>query len=193
MRRAVTGVYAIAHIWMMNGPGECKEAGSQPDDFRAFTPSAKVRGITHERMMTMQTKGFDTTARQLIVGLPLFMGAIEYILRVALNQPGKDDFFPISLVASSVSLNVALAVLPAELRSGLPRWTSRQGTSQAILIANLGIFASLIGMLLWIYLLVASFSQEVRGLLPSHPLRDALVYYGLSIVLNEWKAGVSRC
>ncbi|SAK39401.1 hypothetical protein AWB76_00061 [Caballeronia temeraria] len=141
----------------------------------------------------MQSNGFDATARQLIVGLPLFMGAIEYILRVALKQPGRDDFFPISLVASSVSLNVALAVLPGELRDGFFRSTSRRRIGQAILIANMGIFASLIGMLLWIYLLVASFSEEVRAILPMHPLRDALAYYLFSITLNEGKARVTRC
>ncbi|BCQ22530.1 hypothetical protein NK8_06400 [Caballeronia sp. NK8] len=138
----------------------------------------------------MQSNGFEATARQLIVGLPLFMGAIEYILRVALKQPGKDDFFPISLVASSVSLNIALAVLPSEMRSGL--WASRQRIGRAIVIANMGIFASLIGVLLWIYLLVASFSEDVRAILPMHPLRDALVYYFFSIMLNECKAGSGR-
>ncbi|WP_235024379.1 hypothetical protein [Caballeronia cordobensis] len=80
--------------------------------------------IGYERMMTMQSKGFDRTARQLIVGLPLFMGAIEYILRVALKQPGRDDFFPISLVASSVSLNMALTLLPNQFRSGFSRWAT---------------------------------------------------------------------
>ncbi|WP_321792388.1 hypothetical protein [Caballeronia sp. J97] len=140
----------------------------------------------------MQSKGFDTIARQLIVGLPLFMGAIEYILRVALKQPGKDEFFPISLVASSVSLNVALAVLPGELRDGFSRWTSKRRIGHAIFIANMGIFASLSGMLLWIYLLVASFSQEVRAILPLHPLRDASAYYIVSILLNEWKAGTTK-
>jgi hypothetical protein len=151
---------------------------------------AKLRVIRYERMMTMQSNGFDATARQLIVGLPLFMGMIEYILRVALKQPGKDDFFPISLVASSVSLNIALAALPGELRGGFR--TSAQRIGQAMFIANLGIFASLIGVLLWIYLLVASFSEEVRGILPLHPLQDSLVYYVFSIVANEWKARVAR-
>ncbi|WP_250434000.1 hypothetical protein [Caballeronia sp. ATUFL_F2_KS9A] len=142
----------------------------------------------------MQSKGFDATARQLIVGLPLFMGAIEYILRVALKQPGRDDFFPISLVASSVSLNLALTVLRGELRRGAySRWFSERRIAQAFLVANLGIFASLIGMLLWIYLLVASFSEEVRAILPMHPLRDALVYYVFSIAVNEWKAWVEKC
>ncbi|KXU93805.1 hypothetical protein CR51_28735 [Caballeronia megalochromosomata] len=143
-------------------------------------------------MITMQSNGFDATARQLIVGLPLFMGAIEYILRVALKQPGRDDFFPISLVASSVSLNIALAVLPGEMRSGL--WaSSRHRIGRAIFIANMGIFASLIGVLLWIYLLAASFSEDVRAILPLHPLRNALVYYIFSIALNESKARVAKC
>lgn len=110
----------------------------------------------------MQSKGFDTTARQLIVGLPLFMGAIEYILRVALKQPGRDDFFPISLVASSVSLNMALTLLPNQFRSGFSRWATGRRIKLVALIANMGIFASLIGLLLWLYLLVASFSDEVR-------------------------------
>ncbi|AET88408.1 hypothetical protein BYI23_A005700 [Burkholderia sp. YI23] len=144
-------------------------------------------------MMTMQSKGFDTTARQLIVGLPLFMGAIEYILRVALKQPGRDDFFPISLVASSVSLNMALTLLPNQFRSGFSRWATGRRIKLVALIANMGIFASLIGLLLWLYLLVASFSDEVRGLLPMHPLRDSLVYYVLTIALNEWKAWVEKC
>ncbi|SAK42031.1 hypothetical protein AWB80_00473 [Caballeronia pedi] len=139
----------------------------------------------------MQSNGFEATARQLIVGLPLFMGAIEYILRVALKQPGRDEFFPISLVASSVSLNIALAVLPGEMRNGLR--ASRKRIGQAIVIANMGIFASLIGVLLWIYLLVASFSGEVRAILPMHPLRDALGYYVFSIGLNESKAWVAKC
>ncbi|SAL19334.1 hypothetical protein AWB74_00658 [Caballeronia arvi] len=136
----------------------------------------------------MQSNGFETTARQLIVGLPLFMGAIEYILRVALKQPGRDDFFPISLVASSVSLNMALTILPGKFS-----WASGQRIRRATFIANMGIFASLIGLLLWIYLLVASFSQDVREILPLHPLRDSLLYYVFSIGLNESKARTETC
>jgi hypothetical protein len=138
-------------------------------------------------MMAMQSNGFETTARQLIVGLPLFMGAIEYILRVALKQPGRDDFFPISLVASSVSLNIALTVLLREFS-----WASGQRIRRATLIANMGIFASPIGLLLWLYLLVASFSQDVREIPPLHPLRYASVCYVVSILLNEWKAWITK-
>jgi hypothetical protein len=167
---------------------EVPRATGRSDDFLRVTRSATFDAIGHVRMMTMQSNGFDTTARQLIVGLPLFMGAIEYVLRVALKQPGKDDFFPISLVASSVSLNMALTVLPGGLS-----WAFGQRIRQAVLIANMGIFASLIGLLLWIYLLVASFSEEVRDFLPLHPLRDSLVYYAFSILLNEGKARVERC
>ncbi|CAH2785217.1 MAG: hypothetical protein CBHOC_1824 [uncultured Caballeronia sp.] len=141
----------------------------------------------------MQSNGFETTAQQLIVALPLFMGAIEYLLRVALKQPGKDDFFPISLVASGVSLNIALTMLPGELRQSPVLWSSTQRVRIATIIANMGIFASLVGVLLWIYLLVASFSQEVQEILPLHPLRESSPYYAFSIVLNENKARVVRC
>lgn len=154
---------------------------------------SEIGFVTHDRMMTMQANGFDTAARQLIVLLPLFMGAIEYVLRVAMKQPGNSDFFPISLVASGVSLNVALSMLPAALRFGFTVWPPTQRVRQTVLIANMGIFASLGGVLLWIYLLVASFSQEVREILPLHPLWESSAYYAFSIVLNEIKAKVAKC
>lgn len=86
----------------------------------------------------MQANGFDATARQLIVGLPSFMGVIEYILRVALKQPGKDDLFPISLVASGVSLNIALTTLTGEVRRRAAQDQTMRRHGQAILIANMG-------------------------------------------------------
>ena len=144
-------------------------------------------------MLKMQSNGFETTARQLIVALPLFMGAIEYLLRVALKQPGKDDFFPISLAASGVSLNIALTVPPGALCSAFPQWPANLRIRRAAFIANLGVFASLVGVLLWIYLLVASFSQEVKEVLSLHPLRESLAYYIFSVLLNEWKARVVKC
>ncbi len=52
---------------------------------------------------------------------------------------------------------------------------------------------SLGGALLWIYLLIASFSVEVRALLPWHPLTDALTYYLISCALAEYKARMVRC
>jgi hypothetical protein len=112
-------------------------------------------------MMTMRSNGFDATARQLIVGLPLFMGEIVCAGRAAGEMRGEF-------------------------------WMSTQRIRQAIFIAYLGIFASLIGVLPWIYLLVASFSEEVREILPFHPLWDSLVYYLFSVALNESKARVAR-
>ena len=65
----------------------------------------------------MRSSNFEATTRQLIFWLPAFMGVIEYILRVGFGQPGKEEFFPISLVASGISLNVAATALPAEIDS----------------------------------------------------------------------------
>lgn len=136
----------------------------------------------------MRFSGFEATTRHLILWLPAFLGVIEYILRVGFKQPGKEAFFPISLVASGISLNVAVTAFPGEVDA-----TCRKRFEQAMFIANLGIFASLGGMLLWIYLLVASFNEEVRGILPLHPLLESLVYYLFSILLTVHKAKVARC
>ncbi|SAK50906.1 hypothetical protein AWB79_01695 [Caballeronia hypogeia] len=87
----------------------------------------------------MRLGSFETTARYLVVWLPAFLGVIEYILRVALRQPGKEEFFPVSLVASGISLNVTVAAFPAEI-DVFPR----QRFERAVLIANMGIFASLV-------------------------------------------------
>ncbi|MDR5833120.1 hypothetical protein [Caballeronia sp. LZ034LL] len=141
--------------------------------------------------MKMSTNGLNT-ARQLLVGLPFFMGAIEYLLRVALKQPGQNDFFPISLVASGVSLNVGLTSLSETLRSD-PEGEPDGLVRRAIVLANLGVFASLFGVLLWIYLLVASFSQEVREILLVRPYREATAYYVLSFALSEFKARNTTC
>ena len=130
----------------------------------------------------------EATTRHLILWLPAFLGVIEYILRVAFNQPGKEEFFPISLVVSGISLNIAVTAFPADVVASCSK---RFG--QAMFIANLGIFASLVGVVLWIYLLVASFNAEVRGLLPLHPLLESLVYYLISILLTLQKAKVARC
>lgn len=142
-------------------------------------------------MVKMSTNGLNT-ARQLLVGLPFFMGAIEYLLRVALKQPGQNDFFPISLVASGVSLNVGLTSLSGTLPSD-PEVQPDRLVRRVIVLANLGVFASLFGVLLWIYLLVASFSQEVREILLVRPYREATGYYVLSLVLSEFEAGNTTC
>ncbi|MDR5877226.1 hypothetical protein [Caballeronia sp. LZ032] len=142
--------------------------------------------------MKMSTDGLNMAARRLLVGLPFFMGAIEYLLRLALKQPGQNDFFPISLVASGVSPNVGLTSL-----SGMPGpdsgRTSDALVRRAIVVANLGVFASLFDVLLWRYLLVASFSQEVREILLVRPWRKSTAYYVLSFALSEFKARNTTC
>jgi len=136
----------------------------------------------------MRSGNFEATTRQLIFWLPAFMGVIEYILRVGFGQPGKEEFFPISLVASGISLNVAATALPAEIGA-----VCQERFRQAVFIANMGIFASLGGLLLWIYLLVASFNERVRGILPLHPLLESLVYYIFTVAVTMRKARVVKC
>ncbi|WP_250450563.1 hypothetical protein [Caballeronia sp. ATUFL_M2_KS44] len=133
------------------------------------------------------------TSQHLAYPLPLFMGVIEYIVRVALKQPGANEFFPISLVASGISINMALAALPTELLHGPVFWQLGQRLERAIFIASLGIFASLGGVLLWLYLLIASFNEDVRALLPLHPLIEASAYYGLSVYLTVCKDKEVTC
>jgi hypothetical protein len=129
--------------------------------------------------------------RRLMYVLPMFMGGIEYMVRVGFTLAGTADFFPISLMASSVSMNVALILLPASRSEMSARW-KWQPSRAAILIANLGVFASLGGMLLWLYMLLASFNDAVKAIVPVQPMRDSLFYYFFSIVLSEWKAWVMR-
>lgn len=121
------------------------------------------------------------------------MGVIEYIVRVALRQPGVDEFFPISLVASGISFNMALAAFPSELLRDPLRWQVIHRLEQAIFIVNLGIFASLGGVLLWLYLLLASFNEDVRALLPLHPMIEASAYYALSVYLTDHKNREVEC
>ncbi|KMY86364.1 hypothetical protein BUMB_05540 [Candidatus Paraburkholderia calva] len=60
-------------------------------------------------------------------------------------------------------------------------------------IENIGLFASLAGVVLWIYLLVASFNEDVSAVLSVRPLREDSAYYILTILLTEWKARVVKC
>jgi hypothetical protein len=140
----------------------------------------------------MKSSGFAWTTLQLTLLLPLFMGAIELLLRVSLNRAGEEEFFPISLVAAGISLNVAVTALSGSTREddARQRWMARH--EQAIFIAKLGIFASLGGVLLWLYMLVASLSEEVQALVPFHPYREAAFYYIFSSVVTVWKSSVSR-
>ncbi|WP_250508653.1 hypothetical protein [Caballeronia sp. GACF4] len=142
---------------------------------------------------TMKSSGFESTTRQLVILLPIFMGVIEYLLRVAMRQSDQSEFFPISLVASGISLNLAVTALPHDLLEVTAGRQLYRHFRQAIFIANLGIFASLGGVLLWIYLLLASFSEDVKGLIVLHPLLDALSYYLISMSLTYHKAEVEKC
>ncbi|WP_277186269.1 hypothetical protein [Caballeronia sp. BR00000012568055] len=134
----------------------------------------------------MRGREFQWMSRLLLISLPVFMGAVEHMLRVALHQPDHAAFFPISLAAAGVSLDVAVTVVPRAIRRGLFESYLSTRQHQAIFIAKLGVFASLGGTLLWLYLLMASFSNEVSAILPLHPYRDAVLYYLFSSLVTEW-------
>jgi hypothetical protein len=63
---------------------------------------------------------------------------------------------------------------------------------RAILIANMGILASLCGVLLWICLLLASLSEAIMALLPFHPFWESLVYYFFSVFLSSQKTEFTK-
>ncbi len=141
----------------------------------------------------MKSSGFESTTRQLVLLLPIFMGVIEYLLRVAMRQSDQSEFFPISLVASGISLNLAVAALPHDLLEVTAGRQLYRHFRQAIFIANLGIFASLGGVLLWIYLLLASFSEDFKALLNMNSILEALTYYVISMHLTRYKEEVEKC
>lgn len=141
----------------------------------------------------MKSSGFESTTRQLVLLLPIFMGVIEYLLRVAMRQSDQSEFFPISLVASGISLNLAVTALPDGLLENAAEWQLRKHLRQVIFIAKLGIFASLGGVLLWIYLLLSSFSEDVKVLLNMNSILEALTYYVISMHLTRYKEEVEKC
>jgi hypothetical protein len=145
--------------------------------------------------------GLDATARQLVFVLPLLMGSIEYILRVGFDQPGKDEFFPISLIVAGIGLFVALTILPeapkqSESRESeveqVERKEREERYRQQALVAKTGVWFAVGGVAAWIYLLAASFSEKVRAIIPFYPLMGASVYYLLGAVLTEWKARLPK-
>ncbi|WP_250491903.1 hypothetical protein [Caballeronia sp. GAWG1-1] len=142
---------------------------------------------------TMKSSGLESTTRQLVLLLPIFMGVIEYLLRVAMRQSDQSEFFPISLVASGISLNLAVTALPDGLLENAAEWQLRKHLRQVIFIAKLGIFASLGGVLLWIYLLLSSFSEDVKALLNMNSILEALTYYVISMHLTRYKEEVEKC
>jgi hypothetical protein len=155
-------------------------------DYPPAEPRSET-GVSDTQGARMRGREFQWMSRLLLMLLPVFMGAVEHMLRVALYQPDHTAFFPISLAAAGVSLNALVAVVPQAYR--LDQFEAFSGTRhhQAIFIAKLGIFASIGGTLLWLYLLMASFSKEVSAILPLHPYRDAVLYYLFSFLVAEWK------
>jgi hypothetical protein len=142
-------------------------------------------------------QGFNSTIRQLIFALPLMMGMIEFVLRVAMHQADKIEFFPVSPVVVGIGLCVALMAISAapdapatgKLLSEIPANGARVGNHNwEEFVAKLGIWMAVLGVAGWVYLLTASFSDEVKAIIPYYPLTGALVYYGLGIGLTEWKA-----
>jgi hypothetical protein len=141
--------------------------------------------------------GFNSTTRWLVLALPVVMGVIEFMLRVALHQADKVEFFPVSLVVAGISLCVALTSLSCTAGSeteGLQVRREPAGRSRTRncdweeWVAKLGIWMAVVGVTAWVYLLTASFSDEVKAVIPYYPLQGALLYYLLGIVLTEWKA-----
>jgi sterol desaturase/sphingolipid hydroxylase (fatty acid hydroxylase superfamily) len=125
------------------------------------------------------------------------MGMVEYIMRVALHQSDETEFFPLSLIVAGIGLYVALTATPkasprqqsdvdsveAEECFGYARrykWEKR--------VAALSVWLAVSGAVVWVYLLAASFSPEVKTLLPYYPLSSAGVFYLVGAALTEWKA-----
>jgi hypothetical protein len=141
----------------------------------------------------MRVGRFDVAAWTVAFWLPAFMGAVEYVLRIAFAQPGEDSFFPISLVASGISQSVMSAMLPRDV---LNTWHGGQLAERfegVVQHVNLGIFASLAGVLLWIYLLLASFNEAVRAMLPMHPFLESLAYYAFCVYLTSYRGRTLKC
>jgi hypothetical protein len=142
-------------------------------------------------------QGVNSTTRQPFIALPLLMGMIEFVLRVAMHQTDKFEFFPVSLVVAGIGLCVALMAISAapetpateKLLAEILASGARAGNRNwEEFVAKLGIWMAVLGVAGWVYLLTASFSDEVKAIIPYYPLTGALVYYGLGIGLTEWKA-----
>ncbi|WP_157056271.1 hypothetical protein [Candidatus Burkholderia verschuerenii] len=136
---------------------------------------------------------FDVAAWTVAFWLPAFMGAVEYVLRIAFAQPGEDSFFPISLVTSGISQSVMSAMVAREVGARGTRHQLIERFERASRQSNLGVFAALAGVLLWIYLLLASFNEAVRAILPMHHFLESLVYYALCVNVTSCRETVSKC
>lgn len=129
----------------------------------------------------MKIERFPHTTRTLIYVLPLLMGTVEYLLRVGFRQPDQDAFFPVSLTVAGIGLFVALTAVPARDGGPLPTLEHRS-------VAMLGLWMAIVGMVGWIYLLMASFSKEVREIVDVSPYFVAGGYYFLGTLATEWTA-----
>jgi hypothetical protein len=134
----------------------------------------------------MDANGLNATSRQIVFALPFFMGGVEYLLRLALDQSDSDAFFPSSLAAAGVALFIALTPLPAipDARSGKATLRFRL----ALRLAQAGIWAAVFGVAGWIYLVTASLSESVKVAFPYHPGWGSVAYAAFSVLLNEVKA-----
>jgi hypothetical protein len=141
----------------------------------------------------MRVGRFDVAAWTVAFWLPAFMGAVEYVLRIAFAQPAEDSFFPISLVASGISQSVMSAMVPRDVLSTWDDWQLAERFDRIVQNVNLGVFASLAGVLLWIYLLLASFNEAVRTILPMHPFLESLAYYALCVYLTSCRGRALKC
>jgi hypothetical protein len=196
--------YAIAHIRVTIGLGKTLGEWGFRDsligrsaDYRAASRQGIVMRSSSAGQV-MKSVRFDAVAWSAAFWLPAFMAALEYVLRIAFAQPGEDSFFPISLVASGISLSVTATLVPSDALETWNRWPSARAASSAerfesvISAINFGVFASLAGVLLWIYLLLASFSEAVRTMLPMYPFPESLAYYVLCLELTRRRRQVMR-
>jgi hypothetical protein len=135
----------------------------------------------------MTANGLHATSRQLVYALPILMGGVEYLLRVALGQSDSDAFFPSSLAAGGIALFIALTDLTSLSASESGVASGRRGWLDQRL-AQAGVWAAVIGTAGWLYLVLASLSESVKDVIPYHPFWWAIAYYGAGVVLNEWKA-----
>lgn len=132
----------------------------------------------------MESGGIHSTVRRLIYALPILMGAVEYLLRVGFRQTDKDAFFPISLTVAGIGLFVALRAISDRKPKTTYSWQER-------CIAGLSLWMALIGVVCWVYLLMASFSKEVREIADFSPYLIAGGYYFLGTAATERMAGKS--
>jgi hypothetical protein len=140
---------------------------------------AQPRAFLCKGVQAMRIGGFPSTTRRLIYVLPIIMGTVEYLLRVGFRQPDKDAFFPISLTVAGIGLFVALTAASS-------REACQGGMARSI--AALSFWMALLGAVCWIYLLMASFSNEVREIMEFSPFLIGSSYYFAGTVATEWMA-----